>query len=185
MDITIIIVNYNTTHLVKQVLESLQKFHAFSKVKTAVVVVDNGSSDRLLSKLQKEFPFVEVIELEKNLGFAGGNNVALRQVKTEYVMLLNSDTEFTEKTQLEKMLAYMDHNPHVAVTTPRLELANGEIDWASHRDEPTPWAALTYFSGLEKIFPSTKLFGQYHQTFKKLDSIHQIDACSGAAMVVR
>src|SRR5579859_5014715 len=127
MDITIIIVNYNTTHLVRQVLESLQKFHSFSKLKTEVIVVDNGSSDRSLSKLQKEFPFIEVIELEKNLGFAGGNNVALRQLKTEYVMLLNSDTEFTEETQLQKMLVYMNHNPQAAVMTPRLELANGKI----------------------------------------------------------
>jgi len=185
MDITIIILNYNTTHLVRRALESLQKFHLSTKIKTQVIVVDNGSSDRSLSTLQKEFPFIEVIELEKNLGFAGGNNVALRQVKTEYVLLLNSDTEFTEKTQLPKMLGYMEKNPQVAVMTPRLELANGKIDWASHRGEPTPWAALTYFSGLEKMFPSMRLFGQYHQTYKKLNTIHLIDACSGAAMIIR
>jgi len=79
----------------------------------------------------------------------------------------------------------MDANPNVAVTTPKVLLASGKLDPASHRGEPTPWASLSYFSGLAKAFPKSKLFAQYHQTYQSLDQVHPIDACSGAAMMVR
>src|SRR6185369_16859073 len=95
-DLTIIIVNYNTPEFVKHALSSIEKFHVSkNNLKTEVVVVDNGTKDRSLSQVLIDFPFAKLIELQKNLGFAGGNNVALQQTQSRYVMLLNSDTEFT------------------------------------------------------------------------------------------
>ncbi len=186
MNVTLVILNYNTPDLVREAVASIYAHHLHqSKIETKVIVVDNGSADRSLHHIKEEFPFLEIIELEKNLGFAAGNNVALRLVKTEYVMLLNSDTQFTAATHLDKMLAYMESHPKVAVMTPRLNLSDGHLDWASHRGEPTPWASLTYFTKLEKALPFIPVFGQYHQTYKNLSHTHFIDACSGAAMLVR
>jgi GT2 family glycosyltransferase len=59
------------------------------------------------------------------------------------------------------------------------------LDPACHRGEPTPWAAFTYFTKLERLFPRSKTFAQYHQGYKSLESIHTIDDCTGAAMLVR
>jgi N-acetylglucosaminyl-diphospho-decaprenol L-rhamnosyltransferase len=185
-DLTIIIVNYNTPDFVRTALTSIQKFHlSKTKMKTEVIVVDNGSSDHRLRSVAEEFPFLHLIELEKNLGFAGGNNVALKQAQSRYVMLLNSDTEFTATTDLDLLVEYADRHSEVGVITPRVELSTGGIDWASHRGEPTPWASFTYFGKLEKVFPHFPLFASYHQKYKNLDQIHTIDACSGAAMIVR
>jgi len=188
-DLTIIILNYNTPDWVEKCLVSLQNFVI---KKTAfqikVTVVDNGSEADLLSALTEvtqKFSFTELVKSKTNLGFSGGNNVALKETKSRYVMLLNSDTEATDATQLDQIIKYMDTHLEVAVITPRLQLSNGSLDWASHRGEPTPWASFTYFSKLEKIFSGTKLFGQYHQTYQNLNTTHQIDACSGAAMLVR
>jgi GT2 family glycosyltransferase len=183
--LTIIILNYNTADWMEKVLTSIEKFHLpKTQVKTEVTMVDNGSSDDSVKKVKKNFPWVNVMETHRNGGFAFGNNVALRQVKTKYAMLLNSDTEFVAESNLDKAIAYLDSHPEVGVVTPRLELPSGQIDLASHRGEPTPWASLTYFSGLAKLFPGTKLVAQYHQTNKNFQTIHEIDACSGAAMIV-
>lgn len=186
-DLTIVILTYNSQFWLKKTLESLKEFYLDrTEREVEVVVVDNHSTDETLAMLRHSFRWAELIELDDNQGFAAGNNVALRQVESEYVMLLNSDVEFIEgRSQLDPLLTYLDAHPEVGVITPRLEFANGQLDPASHRGEPTPWASLTYFSGLEKFLPRTQLFGQYHQYYKDLSTIHEVDACSGAAMIVR
>lgn len=90
--ITIIILNWNGKQDTLACLTSLQE----SDYKDhRIVLVDNGSHDDSVACIQKEFPHVEIIETKTNLGFAGGNNVALRQVlktNTDYILLLNNDT---------------------------------------------------------------------------------------------
>ncbi|HEX7017653.1 MAG TPA: glycosyltransferase family 2 protein [Patescibacteria group bacterium] len=186
-DLTIIILTYNSKFWLKKTLETLKEHYLTQAERDVkVVVVDNNSSDDTLTMVHRSFRWVHTIELTSNNGFSAGNNVALRQVDSKYVMLLNSDVEFLDKvSNLDVLLDYMDAHPKVGVITPRLEFANGELDQASHRGEPDLWASFTYFSGLESLFPRTKVFGQYHQFYKNLSVAHQIDACSGAAMIVR
>lgn len=185
-DLTLIILNYNTPELVAACLTSIKAFHLpKTQFKTSVVVVDNGSSDDSVKMLRKMFSWAEYIETGKNVGFAAGNNVALKQSKTQYNMLLNSDTELTKESNLDLLVTYMEAHPEVAVVTPKVILDSGALDMASHRGEPTPWAALTYFSKLAQLFPRLPLLAQYHQTYKDFTHIHFIDACSGAAMLVR
>ncbi len=184
--LTLIILNYNSRFWLKKCLQSLKTFY-LDKTDTAVksVVVDNNSSDNSVAMVKKDFPWVELVELEKNVGFSAGNNVVLKKVNTPYVMLLNSDIEFTFNTNLDLLLAYMEQHPQLAVATPKIKLSDGTLDWACHRGEPTPLASLFYFIGLEKLFSHSKLFGQYHQTYKNLNTAHFIDSCSGAAMMVK
>lgn len=178
MDLSIIIVNYKTKDLTLQTLQSV--FAADQpKNKLEVILIDNASEDETPQSVKKLFPHVKLILSQSNLGFAGGNNLGLRQAKGRYVLLLNSDTLITKDT-LVKMVDFMDKNPQVGLATCRVELANGQIDPASHRGFPTPWAAIAYYSGLEKLFPKSKLFGQYHQGWKDLTITHEIDAPVGA-----
>lgn len=185
-DLEIIIVNYNSQFWLKKTLSTLKEFY-LDKTKKHVVttVVDNASEDDSLKMIGREFRWVNVIKLKENFGFAVANNAALRETKAKYVMLLNSDVEFTEKSNLDILLRFLDDKPKVGVITPRIEFTNGEIDPACHRGEPTIWASFTYMSGLENLLPTSKWFSGYHQTYKNLRNIHTIDACSGAAMIVR
>jgi hypothetical protein len=64
-------------------------------------------------------------------------------------------------------------------------LPNGKIDDASHRGFPTPWNAITYFSGLANLFPRSKIFAGYYQGWKDLDEDHEIDVLVGAFMFAR
>jgi GT2 family glycosyltransferase len=187
LDLSIIILNYNGLFWLKKLLPTLEKYYLkTSKYKVEVIVVDNASEDDSVKFLQKNMPWVKVLESGKNAGFAFGNNVALRYSRARYVMSLNSDTEFVaEKSNLDILINYLDKNRRVAATGPRLELSNGQLDPASHRGEPHPWAAISYFLGLENLFPNSKFFAQYHLGHLDLESIHPVDAISGAAMMVR
>lgn len=185
-DLEIIVVNYNGMFWLKKMLTTLKE-HVLSHTKYTidVSVIDNGSTDDSVQLLKREFRWAHVTVLPENLGFAAGNNVALQNSTARYSMLINSDIELTANSNIDLLIAYMDENTDVGVITPKVVLANGRIDMASHRGEPTPWASLAYFSGLSRIFPNNQLFAGYHQTYKNFDAIHGIDACSGAAMLVR
>jgi GT2 family glycosyltransferase len=160
-------------------------FQDRSEYRSKVYVVDNGSSDDSVKTLRRVHEDSELLLSPKNLGFAGGNNLALKKVTSRYVMLLNSDTELSSSSKFDQLIEYMDTHEDVAVITPKVVLDTGELDMASHRGEPTPWAALTYFSGLAALRPNSRFYGQYHQLYKKFQTVHEIDACSGAAMLVR
>lgn len=109
--ISVITVNYKTKAYVEKMLESLFAFHDPSVVE--VFVVENGSGDDL-SDLEAQYPQVRFLFSEKNLGFAGGNNLAIAQATGKYVCLINPDIVFTDNA-LEKMAANMDHDLHVGI----------------------------------------------------------------------
>lgn len=187
--LTIIILNYNTKDLTLRAVQSCLDL-TFPGI--SIVVVDNASTDGSADALQKYVSHnthVNVVELSENKGFAAGNNVALKDVDSEYVMLLNSDAYFPKETDIESALDFMDQYKDIGVLSPYVKLSNGKIDPASHRGFPTPGNAVAYFSGLEKITRSlpgfNRVFGGYHQTWKDVARIHDIDACTGAAMILR
>jgi len=186
LDLEIIILSYNSEFWLKKTLTSVfEEYVTSTKTKVGVTVVDNDSQDHSITMVEEEFPQVKLIKLNENKGFAAGNNAALHESKAEYVMLLNSDMELTSESQFDELLSYMDENPQAAVITPRVSFVSGRLDPACHRGEPTPWASFCYFTGLSSAFPHHKLFAQYLQTYKLMDTIHTIDACSGACMIVR
>lgn len=186
IDLEIIILTFNSEFWLKKTLSSLKTYYLKNtKRSVTVTVVDNNSEDSTINMLQSEYEWVKRIELHKNLGFAAANNIAVAQSKAEYVMLLNSDVECTSESDFDLLLEYMDEHPNVGIISPKINFKNGLIDPACHRGEPTPWASLTYFLGFENLFPNSKVFSQYHQWYKVLDTIHTIDACSGAAMILR
>ncbi|MCA9369884.1 MAG: glycosyltransferase family 2 protein [Pseudomonadales bacterium] len=182
----IIIVTYNSQFWLEKTLSTLHT-HYLTKTKNKVIVtvVDNNSSDDTKKMLERSFPWVTPLYLEKNYGFAYANNRALERSTTRYCMLLNSDIECTPESTIDTLIAYMDAHPQVGVITPKIVYSSGELDMACHRGEPTPWASLTYFMGASKLLPHSRLFAQYHQSYKNYHSIHAIDACSGAALLVR
>ena len=187
--LTIIIVNYNTKDLVVQCLDSVKRAchayeHEIGRKDIEVWVVDNASSDDIVEVVRRTHPWVTVAALKENTGFARANNAIMRRTKSEYVLLLNSDTIVGENI-FTKMIPWMDAHSNVAVSTCRVEFPSGSLDPACHRGFPTPWASCTYMIGLSKAFPKSAVFGQYHQTYKDFSNPHEIDSGSGAFYLVR
>lgn len=178
MKLSIIILNFNTLGLLKQTLASIRP-----KLTHEIIVVDNGSTDGSVDYLS-QLKDVKSICLGSNQGFARGNNTGLKHVTGDYLLLLNSDTQVIANS-IEKSVKYLDRHPQVGILTPKLMLSDGAIDLACHRGFPTPLNSLAYFLQLERLFPNQKLTAGYHQTWQDFDTVHSIDAVSGASMFIR
>lgn len=183
VDLSVVILNYNTKELTRTCLTTLLASR-LGKYAMEVIVCDNGSEDGSADMIAEEFPHVALIKNGKNLGFAAGNNPGIRKAKGRFVLLLNTDTEMPPDT-LRVMIDFMDSNPDAGAATCKLLLPNGAMDPACHRGFPTPWVSFTYLLKLEKLFPKTKLFGEYHQGYKDLATIHEVDCIVGAFFMVR
>ena len=183
VDLSIIILSYNTRPLLRNCLQAISRAKK-NDYQIETIVVDNDSSDGSQKMVVDEFLWVKLIKSRKNLGFAGGNNLGFKSTRGRYLLFLNSDTEIMPEA-LIKMVEFMDKNLKVGASTPKTLLFSGGMDQDCHRGFPTPWASVTYFLGLEKLFPKSKIFGQYHQFYLDLNKIHEIDAGFGTFMFVR
>ncbi len=182
VELSIIIVNYNTETLLRDCLASVIK-HARA-VDYEIIVVDNASSDGSVAMVKKEFPKVTCISNSENEGFSKANNRGVRLSQGRYVLFLNSDTLVPEKT-LPEMCAFMERTPEAGAATCFVELSDGSLDDAAHRGFPTPWNAFCHFSGIAKLFPKSLFFNGYNLGWRALDRIDEIDALAGAFMLVR
>ena len=185
--LSVIILSYNTKELLKKCLESLEEGYEGNKG-CEVIVVDNGSNDGSGEWLEQYKEHnkkheVKVIKNKENLGFAKGNNVGLKEAKGKYILFLNSDTEVFPGS-LNEAVNFMERNSSTGALSVKTLLADGKMDPDCHRGFPTPWASITYFLGLEKLFPKSKLFGQYHKFYLDPNVDHEIDAGAGAFMLV-
>ena len=184
-DLSIIIVNYRTYQLTRQTLESvLEKDHPFDY---QIYLVDDHSGDGSLEKLQQEFQGMELITFiasPENRGFAHANNLALEQINSRYVLLLNSDTQIIGDC-LEKCLEYMAKDPEVGVLGCKVLLPDGRLDLACRRSFPTFSVSFYRMTGLSKLFPHSRRFGQYNLTYLDEDETYPVDCVVGAFMMVR
>lgn len=189
IDLSIIIVSYNTKKLLyfclKRLLKNLKK-QSFS---SEIIIIDNNSSDgtvKLLTSLRVSE--LRIIQNKNNLGFGKANNQGAKIARGKYLLFLNSDIDAGD-IDIKKMLNFFEIDKKIAVITPKLILPDGRMDKACHRGFPTLWRSFCYFSGLEKIFGKffllNKIFGGYHLLDKNLDSIHEIDSPSGAFYLMK
>ncbi|MFH1833045.1 MAG: glycosyltransferase family 2 protein [Candidatus Levyibacteriota bacterium] len=183
IDLSIIIVSYNTKSFLKNCISSA--FNQRPKgLNMEVIVVDNGSTDGSVQLLENEFPNIKLIKNKENFGFSKANNIGVKKAEGRYLLFLNSDTVIYEKV-FETMVKFMDEHKDAGAATCKVILPSGLLDDASHRGFPTPWNSFSHFSNLSKIFPKTKIFGGYNLSWMNLEKTHQIDACCGAFIIVR
>lgn len=179
IDISIVIVNYNVKDFLLQALKSIEA--ARKSLKLEILVVDNNSVDGSVDYLKPLFPNVNFIPLDDNIGFGRANNLAIDIAKGKYLLILNPDTILSEDT-LEIMYDYMENNPNCGISGCKVLNPDGTFQLACRRGFPTPWASFAKLFGLQSLFPNSKLFAQYNQTYKSVDETYPIDAVIGAFM---
>lgn len=179
MDLSVVIVNYQTFDLTKNTINSILDYdYPFS---LEIFVVDNASGDDSLSRLQDYFKDkVKFIASKENNGFAAGNNQALRQAKGKYQLLLNSDTIVWEHT-LENIYNFMEENSDVGACGCQVLLENGELDKACKRSFPN---VKNSFFRLFHI-PTNSKDNNYNLTDLSDDEVYEIDCLTGAFMFIR
>lgn len=114
--VSIIIVNWNSKDNLRECLNSIKNIK-YSNYE--VILVDNNSSDGSLDMVVKEFPKVRVVKSDKNLGFAGGNNLGFKESKGEFILFLNNDTLIT-KDFLTELVKYIKNRSKVGIVQPKI-----------------------------------------------------------------
>ncbi len=190
VDLSIVILNYNSGTYLQKCLQSLKRSH-LKKYQAEIIVVDNQSTDNSYKLAKANFKSVKFtstfLSLQKNLGFAAGNNQGVKIIhpKTKYVLFLNPDT-LVEKNTLSHMINLFDSNQKVDAATCAVILAlNGKLQPECHRGFPTPWRSFCYFTGLSRIFPKSKFFNGYFLGHLDVRTLHPIEACVGAFFMIR
>jgi GT2 family glycosyltransferase len=135
VDLSILIVNWNTRQLLLDCLQSLAD--ARLAVSSEVIVVDNASADGSADAVAAAFPGVRLVRNSRNVGFAAANNQAYRESSGRHVLLLNSDT-LVPAGSLERLVAHLDAHPRVGIVGPQLVYGDGSYQISALRFS-RPW----------------------------------------------
>ncbi|MBU0500922.1 MAG: glycosyltransferase family 2 protein [Gammaproteobacteria bacterium] len=152
-DISVLLVNYNTRHLLAEMFEALDRASEGLSVET--ILLDNASADGSVGFLRSAYPEMELIENPVNVGFGRANNQCLARSRGRYILLLNTDA-FLAPDSLAKTLAYMEANPRCGVLGARLVGRDGNLQ-PSCRYFPTPWNLFLARTGLDRLFKNARL----------------------------
>lgn len=189
LKLSVIIVNYNVKYYLDQCIRSVLR--AFEEMNTPaeIIVVDNHSSDGSVDYLeqrypQKLFPMVRFVRSAHNLGFARANNIAIRQSRGEYVLLLNPDTIVGEDA-LKASVDFMDVHEDAGAVGVRMLGAQGRRAMESRRGLPTPMVSFFKMLGFCNRWPHHRLFGKYYMGYLPWDEPSQIEVVSGAYCMLR
>ena len=217
-DLVIVIVNYNTCALLRDCLQSVyaseldmaqlpagERGPAPRRLTLATCVVDNASPDDSVAMVRREFPQVQVIANDHNVGYPAANNQGLRlygfgdQLPNDFsnrlpkdagrplpafALLLNPDTVLPPHA-LAAMIAFMDRGERTGVAGPKLVRLDGSLDKACRRSFPTPINSLWHMLYLDRLFPKSPRFSRYNLTYLDPDEVTRVDAVVGAFMLVR
>ncbi|MCC2631325.1 MAG: glycosyl transferase family 2 [Patescibacteria group bacterium] len=151
--VSILIVNWNVKDLLDACLSSIEKY---TSVPHEIIVVDNASTDGSVEMIRKKYPAITLIDSQKNLGFVGGNNEALKHASSDsHILYLNPDIELLEDA-IGPMLEYLESNPKVGVIG--CELLNTD---RSHQQ------TIGVFTGLDNLW--REYFGR-----EKADDVRRV-----------
>lgn len=178
MKLSIIIVNYNITQLLRNCLSSINRF--VKDVDYEVIIIDNHSPDSSWRNLISEFPQYRFISSNKNEGFAKANNKAIREAKGEYILLLNPDTEI-EGHYLKEIIEFADSQSNFGCLGVRMHDANGSFLPESKRSVPD------MFNSFEKLFTnfSKNNSKSYYRNDVGEFDIAEVEVITGAFFLCR
>lgn len=178
MDLSIVVVNWNTRELLAQCLGSIPA--AVGELSCEIIVVDNASTDGSPAMVRSCFPWVTLIENKENLGFVRASNQAIALSRGRYVLLLNSDTVAPPQA-LARLVDFMDHQMDAGAAGPKLLNPDGSFQ-ASYAHFPTLLSESLSAAGLNRW-----LYGPYHPSPPpRLNETRQaVDWVQGACLLVR
>ena len=167
-ELSIITVNYNGVDDTCELIDSIP----FNN-KMEVIVVDNASTIDEASIIQQRFPQIIVIRSDKNLGFAGGNNLGIKAAKGKYLCFINNDTVFKD-FRVDALIARLESSPQIGMVCPKIRFA-----WENH---PIQFAGYT---PLSPITIRNQSIGFGEEDKGQYDTPHQTPYAHGAAMMVK
>ncbi|MGP1515269.1 MAG: glycosyltransferase family 2 protein [Bacteroidales bacterium] len=174
LSVAIVILNWNGRRLLEQYLPSVVRFSS----EYDIYIADNGSTDDSISFLRMRFPTVKIIALDKNYGFTGGYNRALRQISADYYILLNDDVEVTNGW-VSPVIELMEQDKKIAVCQPKL------LSYTDKEKFEYAGAAGGYIDYLGYPFCAGRIFEKLEKDNGQYNNVREIFWATGAAMFVK
>ena len=181
-DLTVIIISYNTRDLTLAALRTLHTTTTVTAFHT--VVLDNASQDGSADAVAQAFPQVELIRSAENLGFARANNVVAKAARTDWLLLLNPDTE-CHAGAVDNLLAFARANPQAGIWGGRTVFPDGRLNIASCSNRITPWSVFCLAVGLTAAFPRNALFDTEAMGGWQRDTVREVDIVVGCFFLIR
>ena len=166
--LSIITINYNGLNDTCALIESIP----FND-KMEVIVVDNASDNQEAEQISNRFPLVKVIKSDKNLGFAGGNNLGIKSSSGQYLFLINNDTYF-EEFNIQALINRLNSDPNIGIVCPKIKFA-----WAP---QPIQFAGYT---PLSNITIRNQAIGFGEEDHGQYEIAHPTPYAHGAAMLIK
>lgn len=179
--VTMITVNYRTPHFIRHLLAGLDE--ARPDLDFEYILVDNASGDGTPELVRERFPWARVIEAPANRGYGAGNNLAIREARGEYILLLNPDLMVFEG-QIERWIEWMDAHPDVAISGPRIYNPDG-TDQDSCYAFPNLFTPVLRRTALGRLAVARPHMDRYLMRGMDRNAEQDVDWVLGAAMLIR
>ncbi len=181
MDLSIIIVNWNSKDYLKRCIRSV--LDSTQGIEYEIVVIDSGSFDGCGEMLKQEYPQVRFVQSEKNIGFAGANNAAFKVSNGRNLLFLNPDTEI-EGLAIGALYCELTTLQNVGVVGAKLLNTDGSIQTSCIQAFPTVLNQLLDFDVLRTAFPRSGIWGT-RSLFEGGSAAREVDAVSGACLMIK
>ncbi|MEM7262825.1 MAG: glycosyltransferase family 2 protein [Planctomycetota bacterium] len=181
MDLSILVVSFNTRELTLRCLETV--FEETDGVTFEVRLIDNASNDGSAEAIAERFPQVHLIASEENHGFAAANNLLAAEAEGEWLLLLNPDTEVLDRA-IPTMLEFARVQAGPVIVGGRTVFADRRLNPSSCWGRPTPWSVFCMASGLSTLFPRTRWFEPETLGRWPRDTVREVDIISGCFLLV-
>jgi GT2 family glycosyltransferase len=170
--VSIITVNYNQPQATEELLDSILKLNTYPLLE--VLVIDNGSKINMVPEWAVKYPAFRFLRSDVNLGFAGGNNLGIRESIGDYTFLINNDTVITENL-IEKLVDFLNNNLEYAVVSPKI-----------HYYTPSTMLQYAGFTKMNFYTARNKCIGQFETDNGQYDNLGKLTHYAhGAAMMLR
>lgn len=181
MDVSVIIVSYNSSQVLGPCLQSIERQEFDGRVE--VIVVDNASSDGTPEMIRDRYPWVKVVAGDQNVGYSRGVNIGIRRATGRYLFILNPDT-VVRADSMQRLVEFMDRTPDAGIAGPRLVFHDGNTQLSCRRFY-TFKVLLLRRTPLGRLFPKSRAVREHLMLDFDHESTRVVDWILGAAMMVR
>jgi GT2 family glycosyltransferase len=181
VEISIIIVNWNAKHYLRDCLDSLVA--ALVGIEHEIIVVDNASTDGSQEMVQSLYPNTKLICNNENLGFAKANNIGLHNCSGRFIFLINSDVVVSEDC-FRRLTAFLDENSNVGLAGPKILCKNG-LTQRSIMSFPTVWNTFTRALALDRLSHINPIFSSYETPIRFHGGTRKVEVVNGCFWAVR
>lgn len=182
IDLSICIVSLRTRALLQDCLNSIAE--TTTQLKYEIIVVDQNSGDGTAEMLRDSFPDVKLIRTPGNEGFTRPMNLAMKAARGKFVAQLNPDILVHPGT-FEQLCDFLEAHPEAGIVGPKVLNPDGTLQAPCRRGDARPWAVISYFTGLSKLFSDKAFFNGYLLSHLDEDQTNPVDGVSGSCMIVR